>query len=73
MSMTQIELDALGFFFRTWPDEWDLEQVLDAHHENHPRVELWVMFESLDPSEISEAVNGLLHLIRRIKKQGGIL
>jgi hypothetical protein len=31
------------------------------------------MFEPLDPSEIASAVNDLLHLIRRIKKQGATL
>lgn len=69
---TFIEQDALRFFFREFPDEWDLEQILDAHHDNHPRVKLWVMFEPLDPSEIASAVNDLMHLLRRTRKQAGL-
>ena len=71
--MTFTEHDAIAYFFKEYPDAWDIEQILDAHHDNHPRVKLWAMFEPLNPSEIASAVNDLLHLIRRIKKQEATL
>jgi hypothetical protein len=71
--MTFTEHEAIAYFFREYPDNMTLEQVLDAHAENELGVELWAMFEELSPDDINDAVNGLLHLIRRIKKQGAIL
>lgn len=70
--MTATEQEAIAFFFREYPDGLDVEQILDAHAANEIGVELWSMFEPMR-YEIPEAVNDLLHLINRIKKQGATL
>ena len=72
-ALTFTEQEAVGFFFKDYPENWDVEQILDALADRDDRVRLWNVFQPLNAAEITEAVNDLLHLIRRIKKQGGIL
>ena len=71
-NMTQIELDAVSFFFVEFP-EWDLERILDAHALGDERVQLWRMFKGMHPEDINSAVNDLMHLLRRTRKQGSTL
>ena len=72
-ALTFTEQEAIGFFFKDYPESWDVEQILDALAEQDERVRLWNVFQPLNAAEITEAVNDLLHLIRRIKKQGSTL
>lgn len=74
MSMTAIEDSAIAYFFKSYPDRWSLERILDAHALGDTEsVQLWRTFECMHPEDINSAVNDLMHLIRRIKKQGSTL
>ena len=71
-NMTQIELDAISFFFVEFP-EWDLERILDAHALGDTEsVQLWRTFETMHPEDINSAVNDLMRLLRNTRKQAGL-
>ena len=68
--MTQTEYDAIGFFFRSWPDSWDDDvQILDALADKSDRVELWDRFKALHAADVVDAYNDLLYLLERTRKR----
>ena len=74
MSMTAIEDSAVAYFFKSYPDRWSLERILDAHALGDTEsVQLWRTFETMHPEDINSAVNDLMRLLRNTRKQGGIL
>ena len=68
--MDQTQYDAIGFFFRVWPDSWDDDvQILDALADKSDRVELWDCFKDMHACDVVDAYNSLLYLLERTRKR----
>ena len=71
-ALTFTEQEAVGFFFKDYPESWDVEQILDALADQDERVQLWRMFKDMHPEDINSAVNDLMRLLRNTRKQAGL-